>query len=146
MLKVLTVCSVFALSVSAFAAKSNKETAAQYVPGSTFVKEDGSDYDFKTSKNTIVEVELNRDGTVDEASGDLAHQGDVFVPGNNHLSLEAAVAALQKAGKNPSGDWSYEKSVINGWVYEFEGNENGTKMEYVISATDGRLLKDKKDR
>lgn len=145
MFKVFAISAILLLSAPAFANKATKETAAQYVPGGTLVKEDGNEFDFKTSKNTIVEVELNSDGTVDEASGDLAHEGDVFNPGNNHLTLEAAVAALKKAGKNPTGDWSYEKSVVRGWVYEFEGNENGTKMEYVISATDGKLLKDKKD-
>lgn len=146
MLKVFSVTSLLVIGSLAFAAdKNNKDIAAKYVPGSKLVKEDGSDYDFRTPKNTIVEVELNNDGTIDEASGDLAHEGDVFNPGSNQLSLEAAVAALKKAGKMPTGDWSYEKSLLRGWVYEFEGNENGTKMDYVVSAVDGKLLKDSKD-
>ena len=146
MFKVLAILSVFALSTSAFAAnKATKENAAKFVPGSTFVKEDGNEFDLKTAKNTIVEVELNTDGTIDEASGDLAVDGDVFTPGNSHITLEAAAAALKKAGKTPSGDWSYKKSILRGWVYEFEGHENGVKMEYVLSATNGSLLKDKKD-
>ena len=145
MFKAFAILSVLALSTAAFA-KPTKEAALKFVPGATLVKEDGSDFDLKTSKNTIVEVELNNDGTIDEASGDLAHEGDVFTPGNSHLNLDAAVAALQKAGKTPSGDWSYEKSLLRGWVYEFEGHENGVKMEYTISATNGKLLTDKKDR
>lgn len=145
MLKVFAISALLISSSLAFANKNNKETALKFVPGATLAKEDGNDYDFKTSKNTIVEVELNNDGTIDEASGDLAHEGDVFNPGNNHLTLEAAVAALKKAGKTPSGDWSYEKSLLRGWVYEFEGHEKGTKMEYTVSATDGKLLTDKKD-
>lgn len=98
MLKVFAIASLIVLGSSAFAAKkdNNKETALKYVPGATVAKEDGNDYDLKTAKNTLVEIELNSDGTIDEASGDLAHEGDVFNPGGKQLSLEAAVAALKK--------------------------------------------------
>ena len=144
-LKAFVLFSAVIVGSTAYA-RVNKEAAAKFVPGAQILKEDGNEFDFKTAKNTVVEVELDSDGAVDEASGDLAHEGDVFNPSNGHLTLEAAVAALQKAGKNPAGDWSYEKSIKHGWIYEFEGHEDGKKMEYNISATDGRMLTESKDR
>ena len=69
----------------------------------------------------------------------------MFVPGGQLLSLAAAVESLKKSGKTAQGDWSFEKSTLNGWVYEFEGVEDGKKMEYVIDATAGKLIKAKRD-
>lgn len=138
------VLSAFGSSALAADPGSLKDAAVKMV-GGKLIKEDGDEYSIQTAKGTVVEVELNNDGTVDEASGDSVAGGDAFAPGGGMLSLADAVAALKKAGKNPTGDWSYEKSMINGWVYEFEGVENGKSMEYAISAKDGKLVKDKRD-
>lgn len=141
--------AVFGFSVPAYAKKISeaqlKESLTKLVPESKVVKQDGDEYEVVTPKNTIVEVEFKRDGSVDEASGDAALAGDVFVPGNGMIALSDAVEALKKSGKSASGDWSYKKSFKNGWVYEFEGLENGKEMEYQISAKDGSLVKDRRD-
>lgn len=147
-MKAILASSVLLISFSAFAASDTsalKAKAAEFVPSSTFLAEDGDEFQFQTAKGTIVEVELNRDGSIDEASGDAALTGDVFVPGGSLLSLSAAVESLKKSGKTTQGDWSFEKSTLNGWVYEFEGVEGGKKMEYVIDATAGKLIKAKRD-
>jgi uncharacterized membrane protein YkoI len=148
----LTVGLVASVAISANAQNANgqknpnlKETAMKLVPESKITKEDGNEFDLMTAKQTVIEVELNKDGTLDEASGNAALTGDVFVPGNGLMSLSDAIAALQKAGKTPAGDWSIEKSFMNDWIYEFEGTENGKAMEYAVSAKDGKLVKDRRD-
>lgn len=146
---IATVALSLAFTTNAFAkTESNakmKEAAAKFVPSSKVVKEDGNEFDLLTAKDSIVEIELNRDMTLDEASGDAADAGDALTPGNGLIELSSAVASLKKAGKNPSGDWSLEKSLINGWVYEFEGMENGKRMEYTVNAKDGKIISGSRD-
>lgn len=126
-------------------AKPAPEKLESMVPASKVLKTDGNEFDLLTPKNTVVEIELNRDGSLDEASGDFAQGGDVFIPSDGHLTLANAVAALKAAGKTPSGDWSYEKSFLHGWVYKFEGSENGKTMKYLVNAENGRLVGDRRD-
>lgn len=115
------------------------------VPESQLFLQDGDELTFQTPKGTLVEIEFNHDGSLDEASGHLALTGDVFSPVGDFMKLNEAVAALQKAGKTPSGDWTFEKSMLHGWVYEFEGLENGKMMEYIVDGKSGKLLKSKRD-
>ncbi len=122
-----------------------KESLNQFVPESKFLHKDGDEYKVTTAKQTIVEVEFDRDGKVDEASGDAVEGGDVFIPGRGNFTLAQALDALKKSGKTPTGDWKYKKSFLNGWVYEFEGTENGKKMDYAVSAKDGALVVDRRD-
>ena len=135
-------------SVLVFAADDTAKwqaAAVKMVPGAKVVKIEGREFDLQTTKDTLVEVEVNSDGSIDEASGKAALGGDLFVPGKGHINLETAVATLKKAGKNPSGSWSFKKSVLSGWIYEFDGIEAGKEMEYDISAKDGKLLKSRQD-
>ncbi|GEM_PF-1627388 len=148
-LLVFLTTAAIGFSLPAYAKKVSeaqmKESLTKLVPESKVVKKDGDEYEVMTPKNTIVEVEFNRDGSVDEASGDAAAVGDAFVPGNGMISLAEAIESLKKSGKTAAGDWSYKKSFTNGWVYEFEGLENGKDMEYQVSAKDGSLVKDRRD-
>ena len=117
-----------------------QSTLTTLVPEARVVEQDGDEYELETPRNTRVEIKLDRAGVLDEASGDAAENGDVLVPGDGRMTLTDAVAALKKAGKAPTGDWSLEKSLLKGWVYEFEGRENGKEIDYKVSATDGKLL------
>ncbi|WP_413584547.1 PepSY domain-containing protein [Bdellovibrio sp. HCB274] len=136
-------------SMSVHAAKTDdskmRESLTKIVPAGNIVKQDGHEYKLTTAKNTLMEVEFNRDGTIDEASGDAAGAGDVLVPGEGRKTLEEVIKSLSVAGKKASGDWSFKKSYMHGWVYEVEGFEEGKKMEYLVSAKDGSLIKEKKD-
>lgn len=147
MFKKTLIFSILMSAPIAFAATdvNLKDAATKMVPNAKIIKEDGNEFDLQTAKGTVVEVELNRDGTIDEASGDSVAGGDEFAPGAGMMTLAQAAEALRKAGKNPTGDWSFEKSMMHGWMYEFEGMENGKKMEYGISAKDGKLVKEKRD-
>lgn len=128
------------------AAQQTPEIFKTVVPGGSVVKHEKNDYDIETPGKTIVEVELTKDGAIDEASGDASHNGDVFVPGDGRISLTEAVEALKKAGKTPTGDWSFEKKLTGGWVYEFDGTDKDQRMEYEVSAKDGKILSEKKDK
>ncbi len=122
-----------------------KEKVTQMVPESKIVKEDGLEFEVMTKNNTQMEIEFNRDNSIDEASGDAPLNGDVFQPGDNFISLDQAVQSLKTLGKTPSGDWQFEKSFVNGWVYEFDGLEDGKEMTYLINAQNGELVKSSRD-
>lgn len=128
----------------AFAATSVKETAMKYVKDAKVVQEKNNEVKLQTTNGTIVEVEFKNDGTLEEASG-KALDKDMFEPGNGLMSLKDALAAIKKAGKEPVGEWSLDESLTKGWNYEFEGFENGQKMDYVVDAKSGKLLESRID-
>ena len=88
-----------------------------------------------------MEIEYTMTGEFKEASGDAVLAGDVLEIGGGLLSLKAATDVMKNAGKTISGDWSLEKSFVHGWVYEFEGFENNAKMDYLVDAKTGKLIK-----
>lgn len=120
------------------------KNAMKLVPGGSVEQTERDEVTVKTAAGTLIEIEFNRDGSLDEVSGDMATK-DNFVPGNGLLSLKDAVAALEKNGKKAEGEWSLDKDFMREWEYEFEGFENNQKFEYVINAKTGELLKSKKD-
>lgn len=116
-----------------------------YVPEGTLVKENEKELKVKTVRGTTIEIEMASDGSFKEASGDAAVTGDIFIPGMNLLSLKEASGALVKLGKMPSGEWNLEKGFFSDWTYEFEGKDNGRKMEYKLDAKTGQLLKEEEE-
>lgn len=126
-----------------------KDKVVNYVSGAKVVEAHGDEYALQTPKGTKVEVELNRDGSIDEASGKAAVSGDVFTPsaieGKEMISLEKATESLKRSGKMPTGEWQFEKSWRHGYVYEFEGKEDGKDHEYSVRATDGKIVRDSRD-
>lgn len=131
------------LSAAAFAAPKSAD-ALKFVPGGEVLSSKNNEFIVKTKQGTQVEVELNNDGTLDEASGNLA-QKDEFVPGMGLLSLADAVKAMKKAGKEVQGEWSLDKDMLRDWEYEFEGFENGKSFEYTMNAKTGELVKSEAD-
>lgn len=124
--------------------KTPAENAVRYVPNGKLVKVEKDEVKIQTPKGGVVEVELNLRGELAEASGNMADSDDL-IPGKGLLSLRDAVSAAKKAGKAPKGEWSLEYGMINGWYYEFQEYKNGSEFEYLVSAKDGNLLKEKKD-
>lgn len=144
MKKTLSIALLGIISLSVSAKTDFGKNALKMVPGGTVESLDRDEVTVKTAAGTIMEIEFNRDGTLDEASGDMATKDD-FMPGNGLLTLKDAVAALEKAGKKAEGEWSIDKDFMREWEYEFEGFENNQKYEYVINAKSGELLKSKRD-
>lgn len=134
----LSLSLLLVLSSTAMASAISDE-ALKYIPGGKVVSEKADEVKVQGPNGTIIEIEFNRSGKFDEASGDSVEQ-DVFVPGNDILSLKEAVAALKKEGKSAVGEWSIDNSMIRGWYYEFEGFEEGKKMDYTIDGKSGKLL------
>lgn len=118
--------------------------ALKYIPGGEIVQEKAKEVKVKTPQGTIVEIEFNRDGTFEEASGKNIEK-DAFVPEDGLISLSEAISTLKKEGKAPAGDWELEKSFIRGWHYKFEGYEKNQKYDYVVDAKTGKLLESKLD-
>lgn len=141
-MKSLIGLSLTILSISAFA--NIKDEALKFVPGGTVVEEKAEEVKVKTPTGSVVEVEFTNDGKLEEASGKSV-ENDLFVPGNNLMNLKEVVAAANKSGKKPVGEWSLENSILNSWHYEFEGYENGKKMDYVFDAKSGKMLESKTD-
>lgn len=134
----LSLSLLLVLSSPAMASALSDE-ALSYIPGGKVVAEKKDEVKVQGPNGSIIEVEFNRSGKFDEASGDSVDQ-DVFVPGNGILSLKEAVTALKKEGKSAVGEWSIDNSMIRGWYYEFEGFEAGNKMDYTLDAKTGKLL------
>lgn len=132
------------LSLGVSAKTDFGKSALKLVPGGTVEHTKGDEATVKTTAGTFIEIEFNRDGSLDEASGDMATK-DNIVPGNGLLSLKDAVSSLEKNGKKAEGEWSLDKDFMREWEYEFEGFENNQKFEYVINAKTGEFLKSEKD-
>ena len=132
------------ISFNAQSATDKDKKALNFVPGGEIQSSGKDEIKVKTTAGTIVEVELDRDGSLDEASGEFALK-DSFVPGKGLLSLNKAVEAMKKHGKTVEGEWSLEKDFLRDWEYEFEGVENNKKYEYALNAKTGELIKSEAD-
>ena len=130
------------LSTTAFAAIS--DDALKLVPGSKVLTQKADEVKVQAPNGGVIEVEFDRSGKLDEASGKLV-DSDILVPENGMLTLKDAVAALKKEGKTAVGEWSLDNNLISGWRYEFEGFEQGKKMDYKLDAKTGKLLEAKID-
>lgn len=135
---------ILLVSFSVLADPDIKKEAIKYVPAGTLEVAERDEAKVRTAQGTIVEIELNRDGSLDEASGELA-QKDTLTPGQGLLSLTEAVAAMKKHGKNVEGEWSLDKDFLRDWEYEFEGMENGKEHEYSLNDKTGKLIESKPD-
>ena len=144
MQKQLLLILVSTFSFSVWAKIDIGKESLKYVPNGKIEVKENDEVKVKTAQDTFIEIEFNRDGSLDEASGDLALKDD-FTPGNNLLTLKEAVSALEKSGKTVSGEWSLDKGFLKDWEYEFEGVEEGKKFEYVVNAKTGKLIESKPD-
>lgn len=144
-MKLMLLTTLLMASAQVFSATGTvKENALKYVKEGKVVHEKDNEVKVQTKAGTIVEVEFKNDGTLEEASGKALDQ-DIFEPGNGLISLKDAREALKKAGKTPVGEWSFDNSLTKGWNYEFEGFENGSKIDYVVDAKNGKLLESRID-
>lgn len=114
------------------------------VPEGTVAQEKEREIQVRTKSGSIVEVEFERNGEFEEASGKSPDK-DTLVPGLGLVSLSAALDTLKKENKSATGDWSLEKSFIKGWVYEFEGFESGKEVDYLVDAKTGKFLETRID-
>jgi len=104
MKKLMTFTLLGLMSLGVSAKTDFGKNAMKIVPGGTVERTEGDEATVKTTAGTLMEIEFNRDGTLDEASGDMATK-DNLVPGNGLLPLKDAVAALEKNGKKAEGEW-----------------------------------------
>lgn len=125
-------------------AQSIGDIALSYIPGGKILEVKRDEVKVLTPNSTVVEVEFKRDGSFEEASGDVIEK-DIFVPGQGMLSLADAVTEFQKSGDTATGDWSLDHGLVHGWHYEFEGYKNGQQMEYTVDAITGKILDSRVD-
>lgn len=144
-MKRILVLSVLIASANAFSLDPKlKEEALKLVPKGEVVQESLHEIKVKNASNSVVEIEFDKGGKFEEASGKNVDL-DEFIPENKSKPLKEVVALLKKNGKAPTGEWSYENSLLNGWYYEFEGYESGAKKEYVVDASTGNIIETKND-
>lgn len=137
--------SAFLLVFSAQSfAQDLKASALKYVPGGAVVELKKDEVKVKTPAGSLVEIEFNRNGELDEASGD-AIESDVFIPGNDYKNLSEISKTLKDQGYQLSGDWSYESSFMKPWHYEVDAFKDGQSYEVEIDAKTGKILKSKID-
>lgn len=118
---------------------------SQSVPNGELVKDEKDEKHFKTKAGTIVEFEFDRKGNFDDASGDMALNGDEFTAHEGNMSLKQITDKLTKEGKKLTGEWKYQNKFLNGWIYELEGMADGKEVDYYVSAKDGKIIKEKVD-
>lgn len=137
--------SAFLLAFSAQTfAQDLKASALKYVPGGSVVELKKDEVKVKTPTGSLVEIEFNRSGELDEASGD-AIESDVFIPGNNLKTLSEISKTLKDQGYQLSGDWSYESSFMNPWHYEVDAFKDGQSFDVEVDAKTGKVTKSKID-
>ncbi|MBY0516785.1 MAG: PepSY domain-containing protein [Bacteriovoracaceae bacterium] len=129
------------ITLSAYAAPD----LVKLVPQSTIAGKTKTEIKLKTKAGTIVEIGIDDEGEMEEASGSLADKGDEFEPGDKSLSLKAVVEILKKEGKKLQGEWTYEENEEGDWVYDFEGIEKNKDVDYIVNATTGKILKTELD-
>lgn len=134
---------LLAFSVQSFA-QDLKVSALKYVPGGAVVELKKDEVKVKTPTGSIVEIEFNRNGELDEASGD-AIESDVFIPGNNYKNLSEISKMLKDQGYQLTGDWSYESSFMKSWHYEVDALKDGQSLELEVDAKTGKMTKSKID-
>lgn len=122
-----------------------KTDYTKLVPGGKVLEQSKIDIKIKTKAGTHIEIGIDDDGEMEEASGSAAHKGDEFEPGNKLVSLKVAVENLVKAGKSVQGEWIFEENEEGEWIYDIEGEENKKPVDYIVSAKDGKLLKTEVD-
>ncbi|MFP5490801.1 MAG: PepSY domain-containing protein [Bacteriovoracia bacterium] len=119
--------------------------ALKLVPGGKIKSKTSFEIKVTTAQNTEVELGIDQDGDLEEASGLSAEKGDVFEPGEKRLPLKDVVAALKKAGKTLQGEWIFEQSDDGDWLYDLEGIENKKNVDYIVNAENGKLLRTEVD-
>lgn len=119
--------------------------ALKLVPGGKIKSKTSFEIKVTTPQNTEVELGIDQDGDLEEASGLAAEKGDIFEPGEKRLSLKDVVAALKKAGKTLQGEWIFEQSDDGDWLYDLEGIENKKNVDYIVNAETGKLLRTEVD-
>lgn len=119
--------------------------AAKLVPEGKIVSQKADEIKVKTKSGTVVEIGVDMDGELEEASGGAAEKGDVFEPGEKLITLKAAVETLKKAGKTLQGEWIFEENEEGEWVYDIEGVEKKAAVDYIVNATNGKLMKTEVD-
>lgn len=121
--------------------KATEELVKSMVPQGKIISMKKNDFIVKTPAGTQIELEFERDGSLDEASGENLTKGDLLEPGQGLINLGSAVQTVELQGHKVAGEWSLEKDSKLGWIYEFEGVRGNQEMEYTVDAKKGQLLK-----
>lgn len=140
MLKLILFISIVSMTSTTFAI----DDALLFVPGGEIIQKKFSEVKVKGPKGGIIEIEYTMTGAFDEASGNSVDI-DTLVPGDGLMTLDEALRHFRKMGKNPTGDWSLEHSLIHGWFYEFQEFIKGQKVEYKVNAKNGEIITSKID-
>lgn len=138
---IMMMASLFVLTAGA---KNHSAKALQYVPNGKIVEEKSDELKVQTATGSVIELDFDSSGALEEASGNVV-DSDTMVPPQGLISLATAAESARKAGKNLSGKWKLNKSVLTDWRYEFDGFENGKEMEYTVDARTGKYLTAKAD-
>ncbi|HXH76144.1 MAG TPA: PepSY domain-containing protein [Bacteriovoracaceae bacterium] len=140
-LKYLLIILFTLLFQSSFGAAPKVESKAlTMVPKGRIVLINFREVTLKTESGTKVELEFERQGTLQEASGLNLNRGDEFEPGQGLMSLSSVAQKVTKAGHPIKGEWKLEKDDQYGWVYELAEDKDDQKVYHIVNAKTGKLI------
>lgn len=132
---------VLALISFSWAYKADTDSiSTSMVPRGKIIEKEGRDFWIKTRAGTKVQIELYRNGNLEEASGKNLNRGDEFEPGQGLVSLATAAKAAVIPGTILKQRWKLDFDEKLGWVYEFEGEHKGVDRDILVDAKRGEII------
>jgi uncharacterized membrane protein YkoI len=126
---------------TALAGMDLQELAQSMVPKGRVIDHERRDFIIKTPAGSKITVEFDRAKNFKEASGKNLNKGDEFQPGKGLISLSTAAGKASAEGKRLGRSWNLEQDQELGWIYEIESEREGMKIDLLINAVSGEIIR-----
>ena len=133
---ILSIVSTLCLLQTIHAFEDHEIT--RFVPQGKIVAKKKDEVKVQTKNGTYVVLEFNKDGSLEEASGDQIKR-DVFTPSQGSLELKDILNILEKRNVLLAGEWSYEVGFFGNAIYQVDTFRNNQEVELSLDAKTGEV-------